>query len=336
MSEFYLSKNDQIIGIERDEYYDFDPRKDKDNLGVIFAPGRSYNEAWTNDWDTFLGGYDLKRSGNDREALYRDINNVMEAAKERGDVMLPLTIYSHGGEMIFVGEPDDHFDGDWDCSFIGFIYADKETIEKENITYDIAVQNLEGEVREMNAYYFTGEVYVAARYDLNGNEIDWLGGYLDIEDAIKDLGGITDDGIVNRDYDSVDEFIEDNADRINQLKSERIENAKQNGDRKAEIEYANSYSDICKALFENDLESILNDGGFCEKEYVEEDILNRIRKTPDIKEQKALLHEYQDLDPNADCYVLNGGKYENCSLDEVKDYVIGTLEVIQNKERGDR
>ena len=222
MAEFYFTKDNLIVGAERDEF--FDPREEPErNFGVIFAdPKNPYirNEAYTGDWDTFLREYGIERSGYDFKAMHKDIDNVLEAAKERGDAMLPLSVYDHSGASVFVGTPGDHFDGRWDCAFVGFIYADADTIKENGIEYDTAIQLLEGEVKELDAWMMD-DIWAETTYDLDGNELEGpCGGWIGVEEIIREYDAITDDGIADRNFESVDEFIEANKDHIAELKYE--------------------------------------------------------------------------------------------------------------------
>ena len=221
MAEFYFTKGNLIVGAEPDEF--FNPREEQSNFGVILAnPRNPYvkNEAYTGNWDAFMGRYGLERSGDDWEAMHRDIDSVLKVAKERGDAMLPLTVYDHSGSTVFVGTPAGHFDGKWDCTFVGFIYADADTIKENDIEYDKAIQLLQGEVKELDAW-MTNNIYSEATYDLDGNELEGpCGGWIGVEEIISEYDAITDDGITDRNFEHVDDFIAANKDRIAELKYE--------------------------------------------------------------------------------------------------------------------
>lgn len=108
---YILDGNDLIrltIEDEQDTSY-FNPREDYSNLGKMICCHPHY----------ILG---------DEQADLMDyIEELTEQKHAKDDmVLLPLSLYDHSGITMYVGNPQDHFDGQWDCSFVGFIYATKE------------------------------------------------------------------------------------------------------------------------------------------------------------------------------------------------------------------
>lgn len=118
-----------------------------------------------------------------------------------GMVILPLYLYDHSGlTMNTTG-----FSCPWDSGQVGWIYADKETLEKEYgkvtpETLETARRVLEGEVKEYD-YYLTGQCYGFQLFK-GEDEIDSCWGYLgeirDVQDAVKEcLPDDCDNNIIN-------------------------------------------------------------------------------------------------------------------------------------------
>lgn len=105
-----------------------------------------------------------------------------------GMVILPLYLYDHSGiTMNTTG-----FSCPWDSSQVGWIYADKQTIDKEYgkvtpETVEKARQVLEGEVKSCD-YFLTGQCYGFQLFK-EDVEVDSCWGFLgeirDVQDDVK-------------------------------------------------------------------------------------------------------------------------------------------------------
>lgn len=103
------------------------------------------------------------------------------------------------------------------------------------------------------------------------------------------------------------------------------------GDLENRVENAKSYNEVFDALYATEREDILNDGGFCERGYVENRCIMRIIAVNDYNDAVTILRNFQQLDPDADIYRRTNDlfeSYEDCSLDDVKEY---TLDVLENE-----
>ena len=80
-----------------------------------------------------------------------------------GYVILPVYIYDHGGISMHVGSKYEHYDAQWDCSQVGFIFATKKDLENAGITTDENWKEKLKEIltAEVKTYdqYLTGDVY---------------------------------------------------------------------------------------------------------------------------------------------------------------------------------
>ena len=113
-----------------------------DNLGTITCPKQ--------------GKYSLADKGH---AFDMDDFNTWDEVeadiRARGGVLiLPLSIYDHGGISIYIGKNVDR----WDGSRVGFIYATEEDIYKEGLTLDQAEALLRGEIKSFDKY-LRGDIY---------------------------------------------------------------------------------------------------------------------------------------------------------------------------------
>ena len=157
--------------------------------------------------------------------LFEDVleymNNAtkMQLLEEKGYVFLPLSIYDHSGITMYVGGRLDHYDGQWDCSDVGWIYTTKKEVMESgcryragnNRYYDITENNwkkaseiiLKGEV-EIYDQYLVGDVYgfIIEEYDKDSEdwqEVESVWGYYSDkwgDDLVQELAseaGITEE-----------------------------------------------------------------------------------------------------------------------------------------------
>ncbi|MBQ8962477.1 MAG: hypothetical protein IJ089_13770 [Clostridia bacterium] len=121
------------------------------------------------------------------------IDDLKELLAEREDVVIhPLYLYDHSGLAMstgsFVGRA---VHAEWDSGQVGYIYADREMIQKEygsinHETVKRAESVLEGEVHDYDLY-LQGECY-GYRLFKDGDEEDACWGFLgEIEDIKEDI-----------------------------------------------------------------------------------------------------------------------------------------------------
>lgn len=139
-------------------YYDtntLNPRKDLDTLGKIVS------RKLTSDVNFEFSG--------DRETDIKKLKKEFGAA-----VLLPIYMYSHGGDTIST----TGFSCPWDSGQVGWIFATTEDICKEYNCKRVneairrrVAQLLDGEI-ETYAQYIRGEVYRYELFDKTGNQTD--------------------------------------------------------------------------------------------------------------------------------------------------------------------
>lgn len=123
------------------------------------------------------------------------IDDLKELLAERDDaVILPLYLYDHSGLAMstgsFVGRA---VHAEWDSGQVGYIYADRDMIQKEYgkispETVKCAETVLEGEVNDFDLY-LRGECY-GYRLFKDGDEEDACWGFLgEIDDIKEDIRG---------------------------------------------------------------------------------------------------------------------------------------------------
>ena len=115
------------------------------------------------------------------EDLYEDIVDILpytdfiKILEEIGFVFLPLSIYDHSGITMCIGSSRDHYDGQWDCSEVGWIYTTKtEIVDGLKIPEDewkkYADEGLRYDVKYYDLY-LRGDVYGYQVYKLNKDDM---------------------------------------------------------------------------------------------------------------------------------------------------------------------
>ena len=152
-----------------------DPRKDCDNFGKIVS------RKLTPD-------VNFKFSG-DRETDIERLKQEFGAT-----VILPIYMYSHGGETINT----TGFSCPWDSGQIGWIFATTEDICKEynckrvdTATRYIVEQRLVGEIETLDQY-MRGEVYGYKLFDKTGKEIDSCWGIYGFDYVKEEVNSLID------------------------------------------------------------------------------------------------------------------------------------------------
>jgi len=186
--EEYLIEEQEYKGCKVKLYQDPDPQdpREDDNLGKMVCFHKRYNLGDKTDLtsDSFEGWEELEQY----------------LIRERGaEVIAPLYMYEHSGISIKIGSfygcglSQGH--ARFDSGQIGFIYVDRETLQKEytakRITKKIkdkAMKVLEGEVDTYNKYVM-GQVYGFMAEEKDGEQIDSCWGFYDSDEAIKEAKG---------------------------------------------------------------------------------------------------------------------------------------------------
>lgn len=125
----------------------------------------------------------------DNIIVLMSISEKIRLLEKKGFFFLPLAVYDHSGITMYVGSRDDHFDGRWDCSNVGWIYTTKTEMLESGCQYragngkyyPITAKNwkkaaetiLTGEVEEYDMY-LTGEVYGYTIEEYDYNDLDWV------------------------------------------------------------------------------------------------------------------------------------------------------------------
>lgn len=159
-------------------YYDtnsLDPRKDCDNLGKIVS------RKLTSDVNFEFSG--------DKE---RDIERLKQ--EFGATVILPIYMYSHGGETINT----TGFSCPWDSGQVGWIFATTEDICKEynckrvNPAIRRRVEQILGGEIENYDQHIRGEVYRYVLFDKTGNEVDACWGIYGFDYVKEEVNSLID------------------------------------------------------------------------------------------------------------------------------------------------
>lgn len=114
------------------------------------------------------------------------ISDKIKMLERKGYFFMGLSVYEHSGLTMYVGRPSDHFDGRWDCSYVGWIYATKKEIleiggriKGKRKWLDITNRNWKRAAEEwlkaeVDTYdmYLCGEVYGFTTETYDGE--DWI------------------------------------------------------------------------------------------------------------------------------------------------------------------
>lgn len=115
------------------------------------------------------------------------INDKLKMLSKAGYIFFPLSVYEHSGITMYIGSPDDHFDGQWDCSNVGWIYINKKEVFESGCQMqgksgrylkttsrnwkDVAKQICESEA-DIYDMYLVGDVYCATISELDADITD--------------------------------------------------------------------------------------------------------------------------------------------------------------------
>lgn len=198
---FYYMEDNELwrFKIERDEDCDYsNPRENTDcNIGTMVCWHHEYTlgDEQCNNPDHYLDSlidedYDTLSEMTTEEKL--------TYLTEKDYVFLPIAMYEHSGITIWCGSKWHHFDAQWDCSDIGFIYTTKEKVMKTCDGYhkdngefiklteenwrEVAEHDMEAEVKFYDTW-LQGDVYWYQTekfdpYEQEWEEKDSCGGFL--------------------------------------------------------------------------------------------------------------------------------------------------------------
>ena len=139
---------------------------------------------------------DNNSSKDDEDIQLMSVPQILRFLERKGDFFLPLAVYEHGGITMWCGSRWNHYDAQWDCSDIGWIYTTKDEILKSGTTFQgkrkrikvternwrkAADEILRAEVKTYDQY-LTGEVYGFRDYIMDedgedGEQYDSCWGY---------------------------------------------------------------------------------------------------------------------------------------------------------------
>ena len=129
--------------------------------------------------DSYDGGFDSFCEDWGVEPEYdvkRDLLAVVEKINESGGVAFPVSLYGHSGLEYYMGMPEDHFDGRWDCSPAGVIYLETDYVESLPGGRVAAKCLLQNELRDYNRYC-NGKYLRVDCYEIkNGTVVDSFSG----------------------------------------------------------------------------------------------------------------------------------------------------------------
>ena len=184
----FLTENGNYLQVDADDSPE-SPRA-WDNLGTLSIASNSFHlfEGDLGKFGDFLSHYKVKQSGTDKEAMLRDIDSIVESAKKRGDVCLPVSVYDHSGISFYIGKPE----AQWDNYLVGFIYVTAERIREEyggkkitKAVRDKVERVLSGEIDDLNDWE-NGNVWGYTLYDKEADMIDSCWGFYG-DDALEDI-----------------------------------------------------------------------------------------------------------------------------------------------------
>lgn len=117
------------------------------------------------------------------------IPDKIHMLEKKGYFFMPVSIYDHSGITMYVGNANEHFDGQWDCSNVGWIYVQKDELIKSgcsyrgnnNRYYAITENNWKKAAEiiltsEVEAYdqYLIGECYGWIVEEFDEDNLDWI------------------------------------------------------------------------------------------------------------------------------------------------------------------
>lgn len=207
----YQTKYQTNLGILVEEIDDFasNPREEDDGIfSKFYTFGRRYCSPDKHNYNSFcdwMKSIISSKKANELDSLYQDgkekeaNKKLIEYAKERGIILLPVFRYEHGGVAYKAGDANP-FNDPWDSGMSGVIYCEKKDIYKNfkrrlcKSTVNLLNKMMVAEVEQYSSYA-NGEVYL---YSIEGEEETYGTFYGDIDtNGIKDVLEITECEIIS-------------------------------------------------------------------------------------------------------------------------------------------
>lgn len=150
------------ISIKQDPFA-ADPRNDWDPVSTMWC--------WHNRYE--LGDQDPDKP---KQSEFEGWEQVKEHLYTLGaEVVLPLSLYDHGGVQLYVGSPTCT----WDSGYVGFIFLTRDKISRYfgQVTPGPKLEQLLKEEVELYNHYLNGNVFEYEIEDPEGNSLSSCGGY---------------------------------------------------------------------------------------------------------------------------------------------------------------
>jgi len=169
-----------LLEIEYDKFAE-NPRKYSDNIGYFITTGRNYISPDNNK--TLINI--VKETSEISSNLDGHIKEVRSAIKEslNEDVLYiqPITRYEHSGIEYILGKCSG-----WDYSLCGFYIVTNKTLGYSVVKLADIEKTIKAELKDYNQWA-NGEVYSFTLYDEDGEVVDSVCGFYDINDIHEHL-----------------------------------------------------------------------------------------------------------------------------------------------------
>lgn len=165
MKKMYaITKNNKILKVEINQSFTPDNPLSKDWL---FSHLAFQKDKWhmpcPNPWVV------LKRLGKKEDIKGLEnmpIDDILFALTARGYAIQPVYVYEHSGIAMSVSP----FNDPWDSGLYGFIYITPDEINKNHVSHEEALKELEKAVNLLSRYY-DGQIYDVNVYRLTNTEL---------------------------------------------------------------------------------------------------------------------------------------------------------------------
>jgi len=177
----YLAKIEKpMLKISFDEMAE-NPRKYSDNIGYFITTERNYISPDNNK--TLIGI--VKEASEISSNLEEHIKEVCSSIKENlnEDVLYikPITRFEHGNVEYLLG----NYSG-WDYSLCGFYIVTNKTLGYSVVKLADIEKTIKAELKDYNQWA-NGEIYSFTLYDEDGEVVDSVCGFYDINDIHEHL-----------------------------------------------------------------------------------------------------------------------------------------------------
>ena len=160
-------------------------KKTSNNLEIAYNRSEKKHELIA-DYKVWWNGDTVHRgeiaSASDITDLFEDIvdalpyNDIIKVLEKSGYYFLPLSIYDHSGISMYIGNRLDHFDGQWDCSNVGWIYTTCTEVNElygyqNDKTWKHRADQILRDIVNTYDLYLRGECYGICSYDLDTEDM---------------------------------------------------------------------------------------------------------------------------------------------------------------------